>query len=1215
MNYQLPLQNRSYNKMRKRQLYSILKYLFVFTLFCPLYTAAQIYHNITHTSGTVTIGGVNVTVSPILAPTVNGYFCSFVGPYWIGATASTPNDGYLYEFSKPVKGVRILMGGTDPGEIIRFHINGVHYPISAGQIANTICTPKHIIDANGDLISPVGLISHSQIDLSPFSLIDSIRIENAGPSVYGTAYYISYLEPDTAIQVAEPLAGNVFCAGDSLYVPFNVSSRFQSNNVFTAELSDATGSFSSFSVIGTLVTDTAGKIACKLPNTVFTGTAYRIRVTSAKPYKASPPNSANLSIGSGIPANVSITTNSPQCAGDKLTLTANTSTSTVTYKWTGPNSFTATTKSIAFNRVLMSDAGRYHVTISNLGCHKKDSTDVTVIQSAYPLTTAGTIDICDKDTLKLLSSSAISGLSYNWSGPNGFSANAQNTTLPNAPLSASGNYIVSTTFNGCVTKDTVRVLVKPYPAKPVAGSNSPVCTGKNINLTASTVTPGVNWSWIGPQIYTSILQNPVINSTVLTRAGQYVVSAILNGCALSDTVNVTVNLTPDVYTTVNNNVCTNDTLKLSASSSFPLATIGWTGPNGFSMNAANGMIVHPTPAVAGKYVATATLNACTKTDTVNVSVFSPSFTVDATSNSPVCDRGLFNLNAISSQPGTSFTWSGPYGYSAAGAGTAFYIGTINAGTYILTGTYNHCKVYDTVMLEVKQLPNKPEANSNAPVCSTDTLKLTASTTAPNVSYAWAGPNGFISSAQNPGINHPSAAASGNYYVTITNTEGCGNKDTIAVVVNPTPAITATSNAPVCSGGSLNLLAVGNPSATYSWIGPGGFSASVQNPIISNVPIAASGRYIVNAMFNGCMGKDTVDITVRPSPSTPVISSNTPVCTDYNIQLHATSSAGASYIWTGPNGFLSTAQSTVRKNVTLNDGGVYTVIASLNGCPSAAANTNVLVNTAPFINIAVAGGDTTCPAINKTFTAVVANSISPGYKWTKNANPTVLGTTSTFSSSTIANNDVIRCEITDIAKCGTGFSDTSNEIVITVLPWLTPAVTITSTPLMPLAPYQKVEFNATPINGGSNPVYQWQRNGSDVIGATTNTWATQNLSNNDDISIVMTSSYRCALPVSVTSNKIKVIVLTGIANTAGADDIQIYPNPNNGIFTLKGDVHTSKPVSLQIINAVGQLVYEQNALPDNSWINTTINTAHLPNGAYILRIKTDTIINLPLIIRQ
>jgi hypothetical protein len=64
--------------------------------------------------------------------------------------------------------------------------------------------------------------------------------------------------------------------------------------------------------------------------------------------------------------------------------------------------------------------------------------------------------------------------------------------------------------------------------------------------------------------------------------------------------------------------------------------------------------------------------------------------------------------------------------------------------------------------------------------------------------------------------------------------------------------------------------------------------------------------------------------------------------------------------------------------------------------------------------------------------------------------------------------------------------------------------------------QNVVFTANPVNGGTNPAYQWLLNGSNLPGQTNPTWSSFSLANNDQVSVRITSNSACATPNTATS---------------------------------------------------------------------------------------------------
>jgi hypothetical protein len=81
-----------------------------------------------------------------------------------------------------------------------------------------------------------------------------------------------------------PVDPGPYCAGDSIFIPFVANGNFADTNRFVAELSDAKGSFSSTTILGSYEGSNSGTITCKLSDIgVKSGSRYRIRVRSTSP--------------------------------------------------------------------------------------------------------------------------------------------------------------------------------------------------------------------------------------------------------------------------------------------------------------------------------------------------------------------------------------------------------------------------------------------------------------------------------------------------------------------------------------------------------------------------------------------------------------------------------------------------------------------------------------------------------------------------------------------------------------------------------------------------------------------------------------------------------------------------------------------------------------------------------------------------------------------
>lgn len=90
--------------------------------------------------------------------------------------------------------------------------------------------------------------------------------------------------------------GTNYTPGSALTVNYSATGIFNAGNIFTAQLSDATGSFSSPVTIGSVTSITSGSISAIIPANTLSGTAYRIRVVGSNPSVIGSDNGANITI-------------------------------------------------------------------------------------------------------------------------------------------------------------------------------------------------------------------------------------------------------------------------------------------------------------------------------------------------------------------------------------------------------------------------------------------------------------------------------------------------------------------------------------------------------------------------------------------------------------------------------------------------------------------------------------------------------------------------------------------------------------------------------------------------------------------------------------------------------------------------------------------------------------------------------------------------------
>jgi len=161
---------------------------------------------------------------------------------------------------------------------------------------------------------------------------------------------------------------------------------------------------------------------------------------------------------------LTVSNTGPICSGKLLSLKA---LGGNTYKWTGPNGFSATTSTVGISSAGISSSGKYYVTASStFGCIKNDSTLVTI----YPVPVAmfsATTPACQNLSINFIDQSLTNGdpiKKWVWDFGNGATSNL---SAPSHVFNAAGNYLVSLIVennNGCQSPGlTKTIVVSPLP--------------------------------------------------------------------------------------------------------------------------------------------------------------------------------------------------------------------------------------------------------------------------------------------------------------------------------------------------------------------------------------------------------------------------------------------------------------------------------------------------------------------------------------------------------------------------------------------------------------------------------------------------------------------------------------------------------------------------------------------------------------------------------
>jgi hypothetical protein len=189
----------------------------------------------------------------------------------------------------------------------------VNYTVTSNFTAGNIFTTQ-LSNAAGSFASPTTLGTRTAVNGGG----STFAIPFTTPS--GSAYRVRVLasnptftsQSNGADLTIKGLAINsptttsvVYCQGEVFNVTYSQNCNFSNtgfNNVYSVELSDASGSFAAPTTIGTRTATTAAAISCTMPAVPF-GTGYRIRIVSSNPLVTSPTNASNITVNvpSGTP--------------------------------------------------------------------------------------------------------------------------------------------------------------------------------------------------------------------------------------------------------------------------------------------------------------------------------------------------------------------------------------------------------------------------------------------------------------------------------------------------------------------------------------------------------------------------------------------------------------------------------------------------------------------------------------------------------------------------------------------------------------------------------------------------------------------------------------------------------------------------------------------------------------------------------------------------
>lgn len=364
--------------------------------------------------------------------------------------------------------------------------------------------------------------------------------------------------------------------------------------------------------------------------------------------------------------------------------------------YTGTAGGSTTLTATAAGQVFLVLVTNYAGSATNITLNQTGGTGYVGVNASI----AAVAPVCRGGNIQLnATTNAPSNATYQWSGPNGYTATGSGQLINNITTAAAGQYLVTvTSAAGCTATAATIVTVNEQPTIAI-NNNTPICEGQTLQLQASGTT-GTTYQWTGPNAYTYSGATITRNNALTSFGGLYSVTATNSlGCTNTASTTATVNARPLAVATSFPTLCAGSTLQMAAANAGAKATYVWTGPNGFGASGISPLIMNVTPAASGTYTVFVTnANGCTATAATSTTVTSPIANAGADVN--IIQGATANLTASG---GTGYLWS--TGQTMANISVT----PIATTTYQVTVTAsNGCTATDQVLVSVTPnclLPN------------------------------------------------------------------------------------------------------------------------------------------------------------------------------------------------------------------------------------------------------------------------------------------------------------------------------------------------------------------------------------------------------------------------------------------------------------------------------------------------------------------------------
>jgi len=381
---------------------------------------------------------------------------------------------------------------------------------------------------------------------------------------------------------------------------------------------------------------------------------------------------------------------------------------------------------------------------------------------------------------------------------------------------------------------------------------------------------------------------------------------------------------------------------------------------------------------------------------------------------------------------------------------------------------------------------------------------------------------------------------------------------------------------------------------YIWSIPQGTTISAgnnTNSITLDFSAAAqSGEITVYATDGTCYSSTSAPFAVSVSNTPDAagnISGNQIVCEgDQGVVYSVTPISGANiYTWTVPTGVEITSGANTN-SITVNfapgsTSGNFTVFAS-NECGIGGISNPLAVDIAPLPGNAgvISGPDHICSPANAIMYSVAPVTNGYGYVWSLPAGVQMISGANTNQITVNYTGGAISGAISVYATNGNCNGQSSPVFPVTVNP--TPA-----TPVI-------TQHDDTLISSASAG-NQWYLDGVEIPGAT----GQQHVAVHTGNYTVVVTLNDCASGVSNS-----ILVLPVPINDLTFDaSFGIYPNPNNGHFTIKAESVQKSDCTIEIYNSIGKIIWKQESVQIDGSFRTFVDLRNTPSGSYLVVLRS------------